>query len=58
MNEICFFAALIDETMCSIKDEILGCGGKIEDCPINKLREQELDLMFEEMERFLCEDAD
>lgn len=47
---ICVFAALCDENMCSLVEEILGCRGKVESCPIMEARLKALDQMFIEME--------
>lgn len=50
MEGVCVFATLYDENICIIKDDNLGCQGKIEKCPILELREREMDIMFSEME--------
>ena len=47
---ICVFAALCDENMCSLREEILGCAGSVELCPIMDERLKALDQMFIEME--------
>ncbi len=50
LDGICVFASLYDDNHCSIKDDILGCNGKVEKCPILEEREQEMDRFFLELD--------